>query len=289
MKSISLTFPSRLFPRAASAPSFAWRMLACLLFGIALLLAGKISHARDLSAIKSSGTLIVAIPDVRTPPFFFDDHGELKGLDIDLAKSIAESLGVRISFNRDAKSFNDAVQLVAAGRADMAAAKISRTLARAQTVLFTEPYIVLPHALLVNRLRFAEIARGKPVAEVLQHFNGTLGVIAKSSFVGFARNNFPQASIVEFDDWDAAVDAVSKGKITAAYRDAFEIKRMFKIKPDLVLTVRSVLIDDITDNISIAVGANSFHLQNYLNLFLNQNNIKYSSDQILSRYENVLQ
>ncbi|HVL76096.1 MAG TPA: transporter substrate-binding domain-containing protein, partial [Noviherbaspirillum sp.] len=158
---------------------------------LALLLAAGTGIARDMAAIKSSGTLVVAVPDMRNPPFFFEDGGELKGLDIDLAKSIAESLGVQVAFNRDAKNFNDAVQLVALGRADMAAAKISRTLARAQTVLFTDPYLVLPHALLLNRLRFAEISRGRAPADVLKNFTGSVGVIANSSFVGFAKTHFP--------------------------------------------------------------------------------------------------
>jgi ABC-type amino acid transport substrate-binding protein len=246
------------------------------------------AQARDIAAIKASGKLIVAVPNVRTPPFFFDDKGELKGLDIDMAKSIAESLGVKVEFNRDAKSFNDAVQLVAIDKADMSAAKISRTLPRAQTVLFTDPYLVLPHALLVNRLRFAEIAHGRPVAQVLQQYTGTIGVIAKSSFADFAKTNFPKADIVEFDKWDDVVDAVSTGKVTVAYRDAFEAKRIFKVRPDLALTVRSVLIEDITDTIGIAVGPNNFHLQAYLNLYMNQKGIKYTSDQILSKYENFL-
>lgn len=260
-----------------------------LFFALIFLGLQGLAHARDIGTIKSSGTLIIAVPDVRTPPFFFEEKGEMKGLDIDLAKSIAESLGVRAVFNREAKSFNDAVQLVASGKADMASAKISRTLARAQTVLFTDPYIVLPHALLVNRLRFAEISHGKSVAEVLQNYSGTIGVLAQSSFADFAKVNFPKARIVEFNRWDDAVDAVAAGKITAAYRDAFEIKRIFKIKPNLALTARSVVIEDITDTIGIAVGPNSFHLHSYLNLFLNQKNVKYTSDQILGRYDKFLQ
>lgn len=247
------------------------------------------AQARDMAAIKSSGTLVVAIPDIRNPPFFFaDENGELQGLDIDLAKSIAASLGVKAVFNRDGKSFNDAVNLVAEGKADMSAAKISRTLARAQTVLFTEPYITLPHALLVNRLRFAEISRGKPVAQVMQQYTDTVGVIANSSFIGFAKTYFPKAKIVEFENWDQVIEAVSKGKVTAAYRDAFEVKRIFKVKPDIALNVRSVIIDDINDTIGIAVDQHNFLFLSYLNLFFQQKNIKYNSDQILSKYEKFL-
>ncbi len=254
----------------------------------AMLLTGA-AGARDIAAIKASGTLVVALPDVRTPPFFFDENGELKGLDVDLAKSIAESLGVRAVFNREAKSFNEAVQLVERGRADIAAAKISRTLPRAQTVLFTDPYIVLPHALLVNRLRFAEIARGRAIERVLQDFNGSIGVIANSAFVGFARANFPKATVIEFDSWEAVIEAVATGKVTAAYRDSFEAKRIFKVRPGLSLALRSVVIEDITDTIGIAVGAGQYHLHGYLNLFLAQRNVKYTSDQILARYEKYLQ
>ena len=85
------------------------------------------------------------------------------------------------------------------------------------------------------------------------------------------------------------MDAVSSGKVTVAYRDAFEIKRMFKIRPNLALNVRSVIIEDITDTIGIAVGPESFHLQDYLNLFLEQKGIKYSSDKILEQYGKFLQ
>jgi ABC-type amino acid transport substrate-binding protein len=262
-----------------------WRLLACL--ALACLVTPAL-QARDMADIKASGKLVVAIPDQRNPPFFFEDHGELKGLDIDLAKSIAEALGVSVAFNRDGKSFNDAVRLVAEDKADMSAAKISRTLARSQTVLFSTPYITLPHAMLVNRLRFAQISGGKSIAEVMQNYTDTIGVIANSSFVGFAKTYFPKARIVELETWDMVVDAVAKGKVTMAYRDAFEVKRIFKINPDLVLTVRSVMIEDIKDTIGIAVNQKNYLLLNFLNLFLEQKNIKYTSEQILTKYEKFL-
>lgn len=267
-----------------STPVALWRIVLLM-----LALAGCSSlQAREMAEIKASGKLIVAVPDQRNPPFFFEDHGELKGLDIDLSRSIAEALGVEVVFNRDGKSFNDAVQLVADDRADMSAAKISRTLARSQTVLFSTPYITLPHAMLVNRLRFAQIAKGQHIAEVMQNYSDTIGVIANSSFVGFAKTYFPKAKIVEFTTWEQVVDAVAKGQVTTAYRDAFEVKRIFKINPDLVLTVRSVMIEDIKDTIGIAVNRNNYLLLNFLNLFLEQKNIKFTSEQILTKYEKFL-
>ncbi|MGZ5817420.1 MAG: substrate-binding periplasmic protein, partial [Burkholderiaceae bacterium] len=256
---------------------FAYALLCLVMLSVV-----SSADARDMETIKASGKLIVAVPNIRNPPFFFEEKGQLIGLDIDMAKSIAETMGLQIVFNRDAKSFNEAVTLVANGQADIATAKISRTLERAQSVLFSEPYITLPHALLVNRLRYAEISQGRPLAEVMQQYNGTIGVIAKSAFVGFAKTYFPKAKIIEFDTWETLVDAVSKGTVATAYRDAFEVKRVFKINPNLTLTVRSVLIEDIKDTIGIVVGPKNFLLQNFLNLFLEQKNFKFTSDQILA-------
>lgn len=254
-------------------------MLACCALG---------AQARDMADIKASGQLVIAVPDQRNPPFFFEDQGELKGLDIDLARAVADALGVKAVFNREGKSFNDAVKLVADDKADMSAAKISRTLARSQTVLFSNPYITLPHALLVNRLRFAQIAKGRGMAEVMQDYRDSVGVIANSSFVGYAKTYFPNAKIVEYPTWDEVVAAVTKGEVSTAYRDAFEVKRIIKLKPDLALTVRAVMIEDVKDTIGIAVNSKNFLLLNFLNLFLEQKNIKYSSEQILSKYEKFL-
>jgi len=272
--------------RNSQTHALRWALLASLWANLACW--GTATQARDMADIKASGKLIVAIPDQRNPPFFFEDQGELKGLDIDLSKSIAQALGVEVEFNREGKSFNDAVSLVANDKADISAAKISRTLARSQTVLFSAPYITLPHALLVNRLRLAQIAGSKSIAEVMQNYTDTIGVIANSSFVGFAKTNFPKAKIVEFASWDDVVNAVAKGTVTTAYRDAFEVKRIFKVKPDLVLTVRSVIIEDIKDTIGIAVNDKNYLLLNFLNLFLEQKNIKYTSEQILTQYSKFL-
>lgn len=244
---------------------------------------------RDLPAIKASGKLVVSVPEQRNPPFFFkDEDGKLKGLDIELATAIAEELGVEVIFNQKEKNFNGAVRLVEDGKVDMAIAKISRTLNRSQKVLFSDPYITLPHALLVNRLRFAQIADNKTLVQVIQGYNETIGVIANSSFVDFAKTNFPKAKIIEMENWEQVVDAVSKGKVTMAYRDAFEVKRIFKVRPDLGLTVRVVIIDDIKDTIGIAINPKNALLLNFINLFIEQKDIKYTPDKILKKYEKFL-
>ena len=47
-----------------------------------------------------------------------------------------------------------------------------------------------------------------------------------------------------------------------------------KGKPDLVLTVHTVMIEDIKDTIGIAVNRNNYLLLHFVNRFLEQKNVK---------------
>jgi polar amino acid transport system substrate-binding protein len=114
-------------------------------------------RAPDIKAILDRGELIVAMTAADQPPFYYvGSDGQLAGLDVTLARDIAARLGVKASFNRSPKSFNEVVELVAQGGADVAISKLSRTLVRAQMVRFTKPYVTFRHAMLFNRLRLAQ-------------------------------------------------------------------------------------------------------------------------------------
>ena len=58
------------------------------------------------------------------------------GHDVELARSIADALGVEIEFDRSPKTFNAITDLVASEKADMAISLVSRTLSRAEKVRF---------------------------------------------------------------------------------------------------------------------------------------------------------
>src|SRR5262249_28990894 len=103
------------------------------------------------------GELIVAMTAGDQPPFYYvGSDGQLAGLDATLARDIASRLGVKVSFNRSPKSFNEVVELVAQGGADVAISKLSRTLTRAQMVPYHTPCAPSRHPMLCNRLRLAQ-------------------------------------------------------------------------------------------------------------------------------------
>jgi len=237
--------------------------------------------APDIARIVNRGELVVAMLGVDTPPFFYMKDGKLTGLEVDMAEDIGRALKVSVRFNRDAKSFNEVVEIVARGDADAGISKLSRTLARAQVVQFSDPYLSLKHALVLNRVSFAQLALDRPVPEVVRGYKGTIGVIAKSSFADFATQSFPKATLKAYPSWADVVKAVSSGEVSAAYRDEFEIKRLLKSDPAVALTLRTVTFKDMEDTLGIALDINDVALTNFINLFLAQRSEKLDIDRVL--------
>lgn len=237
--------------------------------------------APDIARIVNRGELIVAMLGVDSPPFFYTRDGELVGLEVDLAKAIAKQLKVTVRFDRSAQTFNEVVAVVARQEADLGISKLSRTLARAQTISFTDPYLRLNHAFVLNRVKFAELAGDRPLPAVIRGFKGSIGVIAKSSFADYAVKNFPNAEIREFPSWGDVLKALEKGQIMAAYRDEFEIKRLLKIDPTVSLTLRTVTFKDLEDSLGIAVGIQDPTLLAFVNQFLAEGTEKLTIDKVL--------
>lgn len=237
--------------------------------------------APDIARIVNRGELIVAMLGVDSQPFFYMRDGQLVGLEVDLAKAIAKELKVTVRFDRSAQTFNEVVAVVARQEADLGISKLSRTLARAQTISFTDPYLRLKHAFILNRVKFAELARDRPLPVVVRGFKGSIGVIAKSSFADYAVKNFPSADIREFPSWEEVLAALEKGQIMAAYRDEFEIKRLLKINPTASLTLRTVTFKDLEDSLGIAVGIQDPTLLAFVNQFLAEGAEKLTIDKVL--------
>lgn len=224
----------------------------------------------DIARILARGTLVVAMRSVDTPPFFYVRDGQLQGLEVEMARALARELGVALRVDRTPASFNDVVHAVARGQADLGLSKLSRTLTRARMVRFSDPYLSLRHALLLHRESLARLARGRPVPQVLRSFDGSIGVIANSSFADFARRNFPRATVREFATWEAVVQAVSRGDVMAAYRDEFEIKRVLRADPAAALALRTVTLDDLDDTLAMVVHPADGHWLAFVNQFLAQ-------------------
>ena len=259
--------------------------------------AGNPVIAPEIMAIKERGQLIVGMTSFDSPPFYYVPRKEradqsaagLDGWDVQLATDIARVLDVKLTIDRQAPAFNTVVDQVASNDVDLAISKLSMTARRAVTVQFTQPTIELRHALLANRISLAKKAIDGEVKSVInREFDGSLGVIAKSSYADTARQIFAKAAIHEFAAWDDVVDAVDHGNLDRAYRDELEVKKLMRLRPELHLTLRSVLITDIRDAIAVAVPSRSVQLLAVVNVILAQRR-RYDANQLLDQYSDIFQ
>lgn len=238
--------------------------------------------AAEVGAILARGQLVVAMAATDSPPFFHTQGGQLVGTDVRMAEQLAGELKVALRIDRSPASFNQVVDSVARGDADLGISKLSHTLPRALSVHFSTPYLSLSHALILHRVEFAKLLRDRPLAWAIRNFTGALAVIANSSFSDFAPRHFPLARIVPYPSWEAAVEAVRRGQVTGAYRDEFEVRRLLKADPSLALTLRAVTLKDLTDHLAIAVGVRNPTLLAFVNKFVDQRVEKLTVDTLLN-------
>jgi polar amino acid transport system substrate-binding protein len=241
-----------------------------------------------IGQIQQRGELLVALLDRDIPPFFMRDaQGELYGLDVQLARGIAERLGVNVRFNRQATTFDGVVQEVIDGRADMAISKLSRTLKRAERVLFSRPYLVLHQGLLFNRVQMTRLSQGQSVQTWLRNLRGRVGVLEKTSYETFLAEKFPQATAVPLPSWDEVVEGVVKGDLLAAYRDELEVKKIIRGRPKEVIKLKTVVLKDSKDPIAMVFPLDSAHLRDWVNIYLETLHLHYSADSLLDEYEEI--
>lgn len=221
--------------------------------------------APDIARIVARGELVVAMFKGDSPPFYTEKKGVLSGIDVDLARSIGKELGVPVRFDRSGATIDGVVELVGLGQADIAIGRLGRTLKRSQMVQFSTPYMLLGHAMLLNRVRFAEMAGERPLKQVMRDFKGQIGVMERTSWEEFARRHFPQASVKPYPSWAALVDAVSRGEVAGAYRDELEVRAVLERDPRLALTLRTVTFSDAQSVLSVMVGVGDSTLLSLVN------------------------
>lgn len=259
----------------------------------------------DIQAILDRGELIVAVLGKDNQPFFQEDSSKnpcttdpkrsdevvkikgrkFCGLDIELGKAIADTLDVKVRYDRSAQTFNEVVERVFEHKADLAFSKISRTMARVKKVSFSKPYVNMSQGLLVNRVELAEQAEGRQIAEVFRALEGKVGVIKGSSYVGFTEQKFPDATAKEYPSWEDVIDAAREGKILAAYRDELEVKKIIRTYPDTALNFQTIALSDTNDAIAAVIPWDSNHLKEIVDQYLENHNADYTADKLLEKYE----
>jgi polar amino acid transport system substrate-binding protein len=205
-------------------PRRALRLLA-LLFAFALVFAAcgdsgdgdgdapsSSSSDAKLGKLVKGGRLTVC-SDIPYAPFEFEDGGELKGIDVDLMKAIAEDLGLEADF-RDT-DFDGIFASLAAGNCDVIASSVSITDERKKANDFTEGYFEINQSLLVRK---GDETKYKDFASLE---GKTIGVQSETTGAEFAMAEAAKAGVEvkEFTGADELFTALKAKQIEGIVQD----------------------------------------------------------------------
>lgn len=244
------------------------------------------AYPPDIQAIKTRGTLRVALPSEDLPYFYCrNKDGRLEGHEVDLARSLADDLGVTLEFDRVATTYDEVVTRVREEKADLGICALSKTTSRSQQVLMSRPYLLVHPTVVVNRLRLAQLGDNVKGLAGLRMPGVDIAAQAGSSYVEYARSDFPNARVVPLDSLERCWEAVQKGTVLALYYDEIEIKSRFKRNPRLKIPLEIVGLDDVDDFLAVAIPPNRWSLLYYVNTYLDLNRPRVSTaDEVMQKY-----
>jgi polar amino acid transport system substrate-binding protein len=198
--------------------------LAAILVAGALAVTGCTSGGSDsggstapsesqLNKVLDAGTLRVAVlPDF--PPWSVQKpDGTFEGYEVDIAKALADSLGVKlklVSSNGDNR-----LPLLQSDRVDVNVSAWTATNERAQTAGFTIPYDAHGAGVLYRK--------ENPVESYADLAGKTVSVARGSTNDTIMTEDFPKTKVVRFDSIADVIAAVKAGKVDAAVESSVTV------------------------------------------------------------------
>lgn len=217
--------------------------------------ASATAKARTIDEIKKSGKIKIGVFSDKNPFGYVDENGKVQGYDVYFAKRIAKDL----LGSEDAVDF---VYVEAASRVEyLKSAKVDITLAnftvtdeRKEQVDFALPYMKVA-------LGIVSPQKAK-ITDVNQLKGKKLIIVKGTTAETYFSKNYPDVTLVKFDEYQEAYDALLDGRGDAFSTDNTEVLAWAKQNKGFVVGVES--LGDI-DTIAPAVQKGNTELLNWLN------------------------
>jgi polar amino acid transport system substrate-binding protein len=245
-----------------------FRSLSGLLFGVCLIFgfastAASADAGRNtpvLDRIMSKKDLVVGTAASMPPLNMTLKDGQIAGMEIDLARYIADSLEVKLTLK--AMPFNELLPALESGRVDMVISAMTITAARNSKFAFAGPYFASGKSLLLKRQNaesMNEVARIDDPQRILVALKGSTSQL-------FAEKVFPKAKLVLADNYDQAVALVRENKAHALVADQPICQVSVFRYPDSDLAALKNTLS--YEAFGIAIPANDFLFLNLLQNFI---------------------
>jgi len=244
------------------------KLVGCLVVA-ALLLASLVMGAAAqeesvLDEILKRGFIRVAIGLTAYPMGFRDDKGNPDGYEVDIAKLLAEKLGVKLEIVE--VSGPTRISTVVAKKADIVLSGLTRTLERAKSIAYCEiPYYI-------SGLRF--VVKPDSPYKTIEDVQAAgdkikIGVDRGGTAEQWALKLFPNAQQMKFDSVPDGYLALSNGIVDVVVNDAISAGVNEDKNPDKYRNLPGIVA---TEQQTAAVAFGDFKWWQWCNLFFHEFN-----------------
>jgi polar amino acid transport system substrate-binding protein len=198
------------------------KALSQALCGLSLVVGATAAHADALKDIKARGSIIIAVDFTHPPYGMLDDKSQQVGTDIEMARQLAQDMGVKLEVvpvtgpNR--------IPFLLTNKADIVIASVSVTEERKKVIAFSKPYATQP---------LVVVAQGKDSVKDVTELSGkqvaaARGTTADLRLTALVKDkDVKNVEIVRYVDESTARTAVSSGQqkiFAASLADAHAVK-----------------------------------------------------------------
>jgi polar amino acid transport system substrate-binding protein len=187
--------------------------IAALVAVLALVFVASASAGIILDRILKKGELVVGTTGSQPPLNATTRDGKIIGLDADIAKGIAMSMGVKIQF--ETMPFAKLLPALHADKVDIILSSMTMTPERNLKVAFIGPYYISGKGLLTKTQTIATLQ----AAENLNDPQFKVAALKDSTSQAFVEKTAPQATLVTTKSYNEALDQLFADKIDLLVAD----------------------------------------------------------------------
>ena len=199
---------------------------------------------------------IIMVTEAGFAPYEFYEGEEIVGVDVEIAKKIAEKAGKELEIKDT--DFDSIINEVKTGKADFAAAGLSITEERLEEVDFSVEYAVSKQVIVV---------KNESIAESIEDFNGKKVAVQLGTIADLVLSDEnPEIELVQHKKYLLAVEDLKADKVDAIVLDSLPAKEIVSKNPELKILDKELL----TDKYGIAVQKGNTELLEDINEVLQE-------------------
>ncbi len=199
---------------------------------------------------------LIMVTEAGFAPYEFYDGEEIVGVDIEIAKKIAEKTGKELEIKDT--DFDSIINEVKTGKADFAAAGLSITEERLEEVDFSVEYAVSKQVIVV---------KNESEAESIEDFNGKKVAVQLGTIADLVLSDEnPEIELVQHKKYLLAVEDLKADKVDAIVLDSLPAEEIVSKNPELKILDKELL----TDKYGIAVKKGNTELLEDINEVLQE-------------------